>query len=183
MGHHNVHWRHFIARCCTLKNALTGPIPTSITHFMSTISSVLSNGLTPPDLQANKSALKADFKALAAALKSGNLQDAQTAYAAIQKDRPANASNNNSQDPMAAIGQALQSGNLAAAQNAFSSLQTKHGHHHHGTASGAASSSTNTPPSTSSTSAVSVSSSLLNTIGTEEMDPSSSPGSIINILA
>jgi outer membrane protein assembly factor BamD (BamD/ComL family) len=82
------------------------------------------------------------FQQLAQSLNSGNLQGAQTAFAALQQKAQgsqtaqagASATNPISTD-ISALGTALQSGNLTAAQQAFAKLQSDgkaaHGHHHH----------------------------------------------------
>ena len=77
-----------------------------------------------------------DFRALGAALQSGDITAAQSAFATLQKDmpqRPDGASKSGT-DPMAQLGQALSSGDLSAAQSAFTQVQQAHkGHHgHHG---------------------------------------------------
>jgi hypothetical protein len=93
--------------------------------------------------------IKADMQALSAALQSGNLSSAQSAYATLEKDAPnlaaasqsASTTNPRAQ-ALAALGTALQSGNLSQAQQAFNNLQQAmqgsssataavHGHHHH----------------------------------------------------
>ncbi len=93
----------------------------------------------------------ADFKSLSAALNSGNLNDAKTAFAALQKDMQ-NAPTQNGKSPFdpssqmgqdfAAIGKALQSGDVAGAKQALQTFrQDMHGaqkahHHHHQDADG-----------------------------------------------
>ncbi|HEY3779518.1 MAG TPA: hypothetical protein VGL56_00435 [Fimbriimonadaceae bacterium] len=91
------------------------------------------------------------FQTLQQDLSSGNLQGAQSAFAAIQQQFQSqggtsatsavtSSSSTSSSNPVStdvsALGQALQSGNLSAAQQAFQSLQTAakgaHHHHHHG---------------------------------------------------
>jgi hypothetical protein len=89
--------------------------------------------------------IKQDMQALAAALQSGDLGGAQTAFATLQQDAPnltvqsqkANTTNPRAQ-ALAALGTALQSGNLTQAQQAFATLQQvtqgvagTQGHHHH----------------------------------------------------
>jgi hypothetical protein len=87
-----------------------------------------------------------DFRALQSALQSGNLSDAQSAFAAFQNDIQ-----NGSKDPgtlgngtqqaqtakdLQALGDALKSGDVAAAQKAFATvkqdMQAMRGQHHHG---------------------------------------------------
>ena len=135
-----------------------------------------------------------DYSQLASALQSGNLTDAQSAFAALQQALqtqagPNAASSTNStgsSDPIAndfnALGQALSSGNLTQAQSAFAQLQndvqsarqnaasqsqglakalldsTKGHHHHHhgGGGSGSASSASTTTSTSSSTTSGSV---------------------------
>ena len=101
--------------------------------------------------------VKQAFNSLSTALQSGNLADAQKAYATLQSLKPpqANGQSGASKDPNAAnfdaLGKALQSGNLADAQTAFASIQSSHkGHHHH--SGGASSSSDASTTSSSSTS-------------------------------
>jgi len=74
-----------------------------------------------------------DFQALSAALQSGNLTNAQTALAALQKDFPASLQSaasqpfgNNSQanTDFQNLTSALKSGDLTGAQKAFASLET-----------------------------------------------------------
>jgi hypothetical protein len=85
---------------------------------------------------------KQDMQALGTALSSGNLSDAQNAFAQLQQNLPASSgttTSQNSDSPGQAIqniGSALQSGNITDAQQAFAKLQaaTKgagKGHHHH----------------------------------------------------
>ena len=99
---------------------------------------------------AGKGQAFADFKSLSAALNSGNLNDAKTAFAALQKDLQ-NAPTQNGKSPFdpnsklgqdfAAIGKALQSGDVAGAKQALQTFrQDMHGahkaHHHHQDADG-----------------------------------------------
>jgi len=72
---------------------------------------------------------RTDFKDLADALKSGNLDEAKSAYADLTKNMPA-AAQNDPNNPLAKVGQALQSGDLAAAQSALKSGM--HAHRGHG---------------------------------------------------
>jgi hypothetical protein len=86
---------------------------------------------TPPPAQQ----VQQDYTQLANVLQSGNLTDAQSAFAALQQAlqtqtgtaAPTNNSTNN-QDPILndfnALGQALSSGNLSQAQSAFTQLQS-----------------------------------------------------------
>jgi hypothetical protein len=93
--------------------------------------------------------VKQDFKSLGTALQSGNLSDAQQAFAALQQDNPnigqsqggsTQGGQNSSQANQAFqnLSSALQSGDLSGAQQAFAQLQQGmqgagkgHGHHHH----------------------------------------------------
>lgn len=74
---------------------------------------------------------------MASALNSGNLTNAQQAYAALNalqnsgQGSPGN-SNNPLSQALSQIGQALQNGDLTGAQQALSSLQQSHSHHSHG---------------------------------------------------
>jgi hypothetical protein len=98
-------------------------------------------------MQSMFAKMKSDFKSLSDALQSGDLSDAQTAYATLQKDMPAGSANSSS-NPLSAIGTALQSGNIAGAQQAFAALQQTHGghHHHHGGASSTTATTDTTDP-------------------------------------
>ena len=91
-------------------------------------------GMTNPYIQA-----KQDFLNLGKALQSGNLADAQQAFATLQQDATTTAqsqgsqNSNSSSQAMKDLGDALQSGDLTAAQKAFAQLQKTgkgHGHHH-----------------------------------------------------
>jgi DNA-binding FadR family transcriptional regulator len=104
-----------------------------------------------------------DFKALAQALQSGDLDAARQAFATLQQDSPwvgralstSTAIGATSDSPVASalqsLGKALQSGDVGAAQQAFASLQqaaqsSHHAHHHHKQAQGTdATSSTPAP--------------------------------------
>jgi hypothetical protein len=100
-----------------------------------------SSGLTSADWQSKAQQVKADYSSLADALKSGNLSDAQQAFAALQQDLPprAQAAAADSSTPLGALGNALQTGDLAGAQKAFASLQqARQGHHHHHAAAASA---------------------------------------------
>lgn len=76
--------------------------------------------------------VRQDFKQLASALQSGNLSDAQSAYASIQNvlqqsqanTSTASGSGSSTLSDFAALGQALQSGNLTQAQSSFSQLRS-----------------------------------------------------------
>jgi soluble cytochrome b562 len=90
--------------------------------------------------------LKQDFQNLSAAIQSGNLTDAQKAFATLQQAAPSQSGQNTSQfsTDIQSLGTALQSGNVSDAQKAFATLQqdmaaasstasgsTSVGHHHH----------------------------------------------------
>lgn len=101
---------------------------------ISALSSDLISDLSQQQWQNPFRQIKQDFNQLASALQSGNLSDAQSAYASIQQLLQAqqNSSNSNTsstgsntlQTDFAALGQALQSGDLTQAQSAFSQLQS-----------------------------------------------------------
>lgn len=87
--------------------------------------------------QSNKQ-IRTDFKALAEALKSGDLNAAQTAFAALKKDAPELAQKLASQDagstesnPFNALAAALDKGDIQAAKTAMASLHKGHHGHHH----------------------------------------------------
>lgn len=87
-----------------------------------------------------------DFKALQTALQSGNVSDAQTAFASFQKDLQGatqgagGSSSSNPQSQTAtdiqALSDALKSGDITKAQQAFATvkqdLKAAHAHHGHG---------------------------------------------------
>jgi len=79
--------------------------------------------------------VKQDFQNLGKALQSGNLSDAQQAFATLQQDSPSSGqSKGSSNTAMHDLGNALQSGDLSGAQQAFAQIQNAgkgHGHHHH----------------------------------------------------
>ena len=99
--------------------------------------------------QSSSGSAASDFKALGRALRSGNLDDAQQAYAALEQDLAgANLSSGSSgasgagkaaQD-LNSLGQALESGDLSGARDAYKSVRqdmrnasssSHHGHHGH----------------------------------------------------
>jgi hypothetical protein len=115
-----------------------------------------------------------DFQALQSALQSGNLSDAQTAFASLQPDmgnssqdtstQPSNAASSSAlssgqTDPLTSAFQALGSalsGNLSAAQSAFATIEqdmqnsgapqgTHHRHHHRPSSDSDGSTSRTTP--------------------------------------
>ncbi len=88
--------------------------------------------------------MKQAWQQLSQSLQSGDLQDAQSAFATItqlqqqmQSSKTGSPQNQNSQlsADMKTLGQALQSGDLSSAQSAFAAvqkdMQATHGHHHH----------------------------------------------------
>ncbi len=99
---------------------------------------------------------KSLFDQLGQALQKGDLQAAQTAFAALQQNAPQgppppqNGQGNASQNPFSALADALQKGDLAGAQQAFSQIQQARGHHHHHRAQ-ASTSGAETSAATSST--------------------------------
>ena len=107
------------------------------------ISSVSSNNnLYQTNLTSIYSQRKQDFQNLASSLQSGDLANAQKAFAQLQQDGAkvgqAQSSQNSNQsngqnNPFQALASALQSGDLSGAQQAFSQLQQsmKSHHHHH----------------------------------------------------
>src|SRR5580765_4790505 len=107
------------------------------------ISSVSAS--TTPAYQPPQNNIRQNFQQLAQALQSGDLSNAQAAYASLIQNLPnqtQNGSSNSSnpfQQAIASIGSALQSGDLNGAQQTLQTLQSQmkgahHGHHHrHGT--------------------------------------------------
>jgi hypothetical protein len=125
----------------------------------------------------------ASFKALATALQNGDLSGAQTAFAALQKNRPqrpASAQDKEGTNPVEqdfnTLQTALQKGDLSAAQQAFSSIQQDfqkmggaRGHHHHHGGGDA----TSAAPATTTT----------DTTATPTVDPTATSGTILNTTA
>jgi hypothetical protein len=106
-----------------------------------------SNNVYQSDLTAKLAQRKQDFQSLADARQSGNLSDAQKAFAQLQSDgvktsqtQSSNSQGSGQSSPLQALGSALQSGDLAGAQQAFAQLQQgmKAHHHHHHQGSGSA---------------------------------------------
>lgn len=139
------------------------------------------NNFGSPQGPSNNGA--ASFKALATALKNGDLSGAQTAFAALQKNRPQSPASAQGTDGTTPVEQgfnslqtALQKGDLASAQQAFSSIQQDfqkmggaRGHHHHhggGDATSAAPAATAEPSAT-----------------TPAVDPTATSGTILNTTA
>jgi hypothetical protein len=100
---------------------------------------------------------RSDFKQLADALKSGQVDQAQQALGALQSDLPAGAANSRFGQILDQISSALQSGDVNSAQQALSSIQHvhrgHHGHHHHASQD-SGTSSTGTPSSSDPTATV-----------------------------
>lgn len=122
---------------------------------VSSSNSIYQTGLTSQMAQRQQ-----DFQSLANALQSGNLADAQKAFAQLQSDglktgqtQSSNSQSNSQSSPLQALATALQNGDLSGAQQAFSQLQQgMNAHHHHHHHQGAGSSQTNsTSQVTSST--------------------------------
>jgi hypothetical protein len=92
----------------------------AISSSTSTYSSYQSSQADP----LNK--IKKDFEGLGDALSSGNLSDAQTAFAQLLKDSPTDSSGSN---PMSAdinkLGQALDSGDMETAQEIYGQMEEK----------------------------------------------------------
>jgi hypothetical protein len=109
-------------------------------------------------IQPNYKQAKADFKTLASALQSGDINGAQKAVAALQKDIPQlqsqAAQTAPEANPFSDLMTAIQSGDLKAAQQALITLlQAAKSHHHHRQAASAQSDvSVTDPVDTSSTS-------------------------------
>jgi len=108
----------------------------SIAGIASSLFSQISN------LQGNnKGTLHTEFQQLAQDLQAGNLSQAQSDFAAIEKSLPASQSSGSSlQQAFSALGTDLQSGNVSAAQQDFATIQQDfqqaqiggmHHHHHH----------------------------------------------------
>jgi soluble cytochrome b562 len=111
------------------------------------------------------------FKQLADALDSGDLSDAQQAYADLsQLQDSGQGPSANSNSPLAKvlgqIGQSLQSGDLTGAQQSLQSFQqARGGHHHHGHHGGASAAPQTTPPTSNTTTS------------------STDPGSVVDVTA
>ena len=129
---------------------------------MSTINSVSSAGNAFPTAPTKPNQqVKADFKALAEALKSGDLTAAQTAFAALKKDDPnlakklADPDNDNDSaksNPLKDLAAALDKGDLTAAQTALASLKKGHrGHQRSPVKNDQSGSTSTTTPADSST--------------------------------
>jgi hypothetical protein len=80
------------------------------------------------------------MKALADALKDGDLSAAQSAFASLQKSLPSGpppdrtsstSASSQGSNPLQTLATALQSGDLAGAQAAFAAMQQNHRAHHH----------------------------------------------------
>jgi hypothetical protein len=93
---------------------------------------------TPVYQASQPDSLRQNFQQLSQSLQTGNLANAQQAYAALMQNlpspntsSPSGASNNPFQQGLAAVGTALQSGDLAGAQQALQTIAQKGGHHGH----------------------------------------------------
>jgi soluble cytochrome b562 len=136
--------------------------------------------------QNNLSQVRQGFQTLASALQSGNLTDAQSAFAALQQLLPnfsAGSAGNQTQNgqsgsgqnqfatDFSALGQALQSGNVTQAQKAFATLQqdmqSVQGHHHHHRHHHGSASTQSTDSTTSNSSAQSTNGSGQNQFATD----------------
>ena len=138
-------------------------------HIMATIDSVSTSGSSySASLYQSNSQVKADFKSLSDALKSGDLSSAQTAFASLQKDAPAlfsSSKNTNQSNPLNAIGTALKNGDVAAAKTALASLQKGHHGHRSRQSGSAASTSSETSTPSASTSSTDTTGTLFNAQG------------------
>ena len=119
---------------------------------VSSISSVTDPYQTS-DLSSTFQKVRSDFSDLSTAFQSGDLAQAQQAFATLQSDLPSNISNTPGGQALSAVGQALQSGDLSGAQQAFQALQNQaaqghHHHHHHGSGASAQSAPPSSPTST-----------------------------------
>jgi hypothetical protein len=124
--------------------------------------SAISNSIPTYQALNQQPDFRQEFRQLVTSLKSGDLDGAQQAYAAIsqlQSNGAAPPTNANSPigQALSQIGQALQKGDLAGAQQALSALSqqahgTHHGHHHRGgaTSAGASASGASTDANASS---------------------------------
>jgi len=114
------------------------------------VSSIIDLSQNPSCQNGSQSAI-AEFKQLAADLRSGNLSQAQADYATLAKNAPAAAQNTSTPlgQAFSALGQALESGDLSAAQQALAAVTHRAGHHAHHGAPLPASSSASTEPAAS----------------------------------
>jgi DNA-binding FadR family transcriptional regulator len=119
---------------------------------MTSISGISSTSAVYQTDTATKMAQrKQDFQSLADALQSGNLSDAQKAFAQLQNDgvktgqtQSSNSQSNSQSSPLQALASALQNGDLSGAQQAFTQLQQgMKAHHHHHNKQGAGSAQAN----------------------------------------
>jgi hypothetical protein len=118
------------------------------------VSGISNSSAAFPQPSAQQSQFRQNFSALSQAIQSGNLADAQQAYATLTQSMPNNNPNSPFAQALAQIGSALQSGNIAGAQQALSTMQA-HGHHrHHGGGSGQNGSPSNSSATISSSSLV-----------------------------
>jgi hypothetical protein len=102
---------------------------------VSSLSSITTS--SSGDLSSIFAERRKNMQALDTALQGGDLQAAQSAFAAVQQTLPSRSGSASGSfaNGLQAVGDALQSGDLAGAQKAFAALQQErkaHGHHHHG---------------------------------------------------
>jgi soluble cytochrome b562 len=88
-----------------------------------------TNTSTLSGMQSKMKQFMSDMQSLQKALSNGNIDDAQKAMQAIQKDQKSLSSNGMTApkqltDDLKSVSDALNSGNLSAAQSAFATLQT-----------------------------------------------------------
>jgi hypothetical protein len=106
-----------------------------------------STATTSDQSNGQASTFQQDFQSLVSAISSGNLSQAQQAYATLTQLQTGNGTSSSSstssassapqngfQQALSQIGSDLQSGNITGAQQTLASLQQSHeggGHHHH----------------------------------------------------
>jgi len=138
---------------------------------MSVSPTTSSSGGVLADWQSTYNQVRTDFRSLSQAVQSGNLADAQQAFATLQNDLPtatsasSQASGSAQSTALGQLGKALQSGDLSGAQQALAALQqARHGHHHrHGHAAAATPPASDAlSPTTGDTSIAGQSGSILN---------------------
>ena len=116
------------------------------------ISGISNSGGAFAQPSPQQSQFRQNFSALTQAIQSGNLADAQQAYATLAQSMPNGGANSPFAQSLAQIGAALQSGNINQAQQALSAMQAHGGHHRHGGASDKSSSSSNSSTTISASS-------------------------------
>lgn len=100
---------------------------------MTSISNVAATQTMGPPPSSSGNGPQALFKQLNDAISSGDISSAQQAFAQIQKNAPAGASedsNNPMAQMMSQLGDALSSGDITKAQSALSSMQSQMKAHH-----------------------------------------------------